>query len=144
MKKTPVNPDNKVTRARASLAFIIRTPNIDVDAINRQLNLLNKFYDVDVFSFYAPPAALKHKIALFPPGTGVQTFLLQMSDKQYQLAYLYVDDNSNVYTMEQMLKKRGIKILSKNVVPLKEETKKENKEEVNDKQDDSTRQSFIF
>ena len=140
--KNTANPDTKVKRQKQALAFVIRTTNMKPDVISRQLALLGGFYDVEVFSFYRLPPTIEAKVTMFPPGTNAQNFVAYIPKGKFQLAYLYLDDNSNSYTIQEQLKKIGIKTLSKTVV--REETEEKKEEPKDEKPDDSTRQSFVF
>jgi hypothetical protein len=137
-----MNPDNKVKHQRKSLAFIVRTHNVKAEDFIRQVNLLGNYYDVDIYSFYRIPAIMKY--TQFPPGTGVQNFPAFIPKGKYELAYLYLDDNANSYTMQENLKKLGIKTLSKTVIREEAPKKEEKEEKENDKATDATRQSFVL
>jgi hypothetical protein len=131
-----MNPDNKVKHQRKSLAFIVRTHNVKAEDFIRQVNLLGNYYDVDIYSFYRIPAIMKY--TQFPPGTGVQNFPAFIPKGKY------LDDNANSYTMQENLKKLGIKTLSKTVIREEAPKKEEKEEKENDKATDATRQSFIL
>ena len=133
----PVKGDMK-----KKLLLIVRAKKVNVDTFARQHALLSNFYDVDVFSFNGiplPPGFVTH---VFSSGTTVQNFVAQIPKKTYELGMLYIDDNSNAYTMEQNLKKLGMKLLKKTVIqeettPIKEEKEDEQKPNPN-------RQSFVL
>lgn len=140
--KNIVNPDTKIKKPKQSLIFVIRTTNMKPDVLTRQLALLSGFYDVEVYSFYRLPPTIQANVTMFPPGANAQNFVAYIPKGKFQLAYLYLDDNSNSYTIQEQLKKIGIKILSKTVV--REETEEKKEEPKDENPDDSTRQSFVF
>lgn len=112
---------------RTPLAFIVRTPATDRVKLDMQLDMLNRYHQVDVYSFY--PILSKYAVKQFPSGTSAQNFTRYLEPGKYKMAVILGDNNSNIYTMQQTLKKSGIALLTKMVLPLVTEEKAPVKEE---------------